>query len=176
MSPEQVRVRNPEQDARSDVYALGVVLYELLTSRKPFPGESFAQVLHALQRREADPPRKYDPRIPRDLALICETAMARHTEDRYQDALHMARDLRSFLDHKAISIEAPSLRHKFTRWFMRHRLGVSLAGATVASLALGLQLAERLRSFGIQGSCRFTQWARRPVFRISRSSMYQGAT
>lgn len=144
MSPEQVRVRGPQQDERSDVYSLGVVLYELLTLRKPFPGESFAQVLHALQRRDAPPPRKHNPRIPRDLALICETAMARHAEDRYQDALQFARDLRCFLDHKAISIEAPSLRHKSLRWAKRHRRGWGLGAAVLASLGLGLQIADSL--------------------------------
>lgn len=147
MSPEQLRARGPFQDERSDLYSLGVVLYEALTLARPFPGDSLPSVLQAVQRTTPKPVRKLAPRVSRELALICETAMARRREDRYPSVEDFAADLRRFLNHEAIQVEAPSLSMRLRRWSRRHRVRLSLVTLAGASVWLGFGAADRVRHY-----------------------------
>jgi serine/threonine protein kinase len=101
MSPEQARGENKLVDIRSDVYALGVILYEMLTKRRPFEG-SFDEILCALMTKEPPRPRRVNRTIPRDLELICIKAMAKLPSDRYQSADALASDLTRFLNSTPI--------------------------------------------------------------------------
>ena len=94
ISPEQARGDRP--DARSDIYSSGVVLYEMLTGRLPFEGESAVSV--AIQHLSSIPlaPREINPDIPEQLELICMKAMAPDLEHRYQSAVAMIADLEAF--------------------------------------------------------------------------------
>jgi serine/threonine-protein kinase len=91
MSPEQVR--GERVDRRTDIFAIGVVLYELLSGRKAFEGDSFANTLFKVL--ESSPPslRELDPKLPPRLVDVVERALAKHREDRYQTAAEMLQDL-----------------------------------------------------------------------------------
>src|SRR5689334_3993857 len=132
MSPEQAR--GEKVDVRSDVYSLGLTLYELLTDRKPFESESVYETLRRVQ--EIDPPamRQVDRRISDDLEIVVMKAIAKDPASRYATAQALADDLQATLRGEAIQGRRESFSRKMIRRVRRH----PFAFATGAVLVIGL--------------------------------------
>jgi WD40 repeat protein len=96
MAPEQMRGETHQIDGRTDIYSLGVVLYELLTGRRPFRADSLAGWQEQILSREPRPLRSIDDAIPRELERICLTCLAKHVTQRYPTARDLADELRQW--------------------------------------------------------------------------------
>jgi serine/threonine protein kinase/formylglycine-generating enzyme required for sulfatase activity/tetratricopeptide (TPR) repeat protein len=103
MSPEQARGEGHRVDGRSDIFSLGVVMYELLAGVRPFRGEKHLEIMDQIATTEARPPRQLDETIPRELERICLKALARRATERYPTALDVAEDLRHFLQSAPVA-------------------------------------------------------------------------
>ncbi len=135
MSPEQAMAKHGLVDHRTDVYSLGVTLYEVLTGMQAVGGNDREQILNAITLDEPRPPRALDAAIPHDLETIVLKALEKSAADRYDSAQALAEDLRCFLDDKPIRAKRPRLLQRAKRWSRRHGPAV-LAGAAVLLVAL----------------------------------------
>ncbi|MFO0846010.1 MAG: serine/threonine-protein kinase [Gemmataceae bacterium] len=138
MSPEQA-AGQPVIDPRSDVYSLGVTLYELLTRRPAFDGRDRRECLRQVLEEEATPPRRLNPALPAELETVVLKAMAKRPEDRYAGAREFADDLRRFLDDRPVQARPPGLQERAVKWARRHRRLVAglLVGLVATVLILG---------------------------------------
>jgi hypothetical protein len=102
MAPEQARGATREIDPRTDVYALGAILYECLTGRPPFKGETVGDTLKQVLTREPVRPRQLNPRVPGRLEAICLRCLRKSPGDRYASGAELAAELRAYLEPKAI--------------------------------------------------------------------------
>jgi len=133
MAPEQF---TGQVDARSDVYSLGLTLYELLTLQPAFTDASRGHLIHKITQERPLGPRRLNPAIPRDLETIVLKAIAREPADRYQSAADLARDLERFLEDRPISARRASLSERLWRWSRRNRALASFAASTLVLLVL----------------------------------------
>ncbi len=128
MSPEQAKTG--AIDGRSDVYSLGATLYELLTLRPPFQGQTAAELVAQIGTKEPSAPRQFDTRIPRDLETIVLKALAKQPSDRYASAMDFAEDLERFVNHEPVRARRISPVGRAWR-LMRRNPTTSAAAATV---------------------------------------------
>jgi hypothetical protein len=144
MSPEQLEGDATRLDARSDVFALGVIAYEVLCGRLPHEIEDLPlpAAVGRLLDEDPPPPQSVDRRLKGDLAAILMTALAREPGRRYQSAGALADDLRRFLRDEAVHARAPTAAYQLRKFVRRRRALVGGIAGAMAALAAGLVLAR----------------------------------
>ncbi|MBN2477493.1 MAG: serine/threonine protein kinase [Pirellulales bacterium] len=140
MSPEQVQGDSRRVDRRTDVYALGVILFELLTGERPFRG-TVQRMIHQVIEAEAPRPRSLHGGVPRDLETICVKCLEKEPRRRYPSAKALADDLGRFLDGRPVKARPVRTCVRLWRWCRRNRLVAGLAWAVFLVLSAGLVAA-----------------------------------
>lgn len=147
LSPEQIRgdggptaQRSFAIDHRTDIYSLGVTLYEVLVGRRPFPGDTREQIIESIRHDEPLPPRRVDDSIPVDLETICLRAMDKDPDRRHPTAALLAEDLRRFADRRPILSRRTGRIEKAFKWMQRHKSTTAAIAATTFVLVLATSL------------------------------------
>ena len=151
MSPEQAAGRQDLLGPASDVYSLGAILYELLTGRAPFRGETPIATLEKVRLEEPIAPTKVNAKTPADLETLCLKCLEKQPERRFASARLLAEDLERFLNHEPILTRPATRTRKTWNWFQRHPW-------TVAAILTGLILGVTCLSYGFWQQIRYMKW------------------
>jgi WD40 repeat protein/serine/threonine protein kinase len=145
MAPEQAGGKRDQISPATDVYALGAILYELLTGRPPFKAATPMDTVLQVLEHEAPPPSRLVPKLPRDLETICLKCLSKERQRRYASAAELADELRRFQDGKPILARPQSRTERLVRWCRRNPVLALLSGlagaAVVAVLVLSISFA-----------------------------------
>ena len=137
-SPEQLSRRRDIVDVRSDVYSLGVVLYEMLTGRLPHPrGQDPSEMLRRVAERDPPRPSSLNTEVDRDLDAISLKALAPDIEKRYQSVDAMQEDVQRWISHEPVLARAPDRLYRVQKFIKRHRTGVAFAISVIALIIAG---------------------------------------
>jgi hypothetical protein len=147
MAPEQARGQKSSIGPATDVYALGAVLYELLTGRPPFRAETALSTLEQVCALDPVPPTRFQPKVPRDLETICLKCLEKEPHRRYATAEELADDLRRFRDGEPVRARPAPVWERGLKWAKRRPALAALLGVSgVAALAvLGMVLVANAR-------------------------------
>src|SRR5439155_24127134 len=150
MSPEAALAKRVTVDQRTDIYSLGVTLYELLTLEPVFVSDDRQELLRQIAFEEPKPPRRVNKAIPAELETIVLKAIEKNPADRYATAQELANDLRRYLDDQPIQARRPSLVQRARKLARRHKAVVWSAAAcmlfacTIVGISLGWFLGDRV--------------------------------
>ncbi|HEV3448733.1 MAG TPA: protein kinase, partial [Gemmataceae bacterium] len=137
MAPEQAGGKRALVGPATDVYALGVVLYQLITGQLPFQRDSTLELLRAVTSEEAPRPRRLQPRVPHDLEAITLHCLEKEPSKRYASALELADDLRRFQAGETIAARQPGRIERAGKFVRRYKALVGGAAATGLALVVG---------------------------------------
>ena len=143
MAPEQAEGKSKEVGPPADIYALGAILYELLTGRAPFRADSAWQTVSQVIDAEATPPRLLQPGVPRDLETICLKCLAKLPRMRYASAQDLADDLQRFLNGQPIQARPVSAVERLIKWSRRRPALAALYGVSILAVVILLGLWMR---------------------------------
>jgi serine/threonine protein kinase/WD40 repeat protein/Flp pilus assembly protein TadD len=138
MAPEQAAGKGNRAGPGVDTYALGAILYEMLTGRPPFLGESFESTLNMILNEEPTPPRRLRAGIPRDLETVCLKCLEKDPHRRYASAGMLADDLGRFLAGEPVHARPVGALGRGWRWSRRNPVLAALWGGFIGALVLGL--------------------------------------
>ena len=140
MSPEHASGNSRTIEARSDIFSLGVMLYEMLTGSVPFAGENDLETIGLIANQDPVAPRRILPSIPADLETICMKCLSKVLAQRYASAEMLAEDLRRYLHHEPIQAKRPSTVERVKKWCRRRPLLATLYGTIAVLLVMSLGL------------------------------------
>jgi predicted Ser/Thr protein kinase len=167
MAPEQAAGRSKQVGPATDVYALGAILYEMLTGRPPFQGESVVEVVRQAAEEEPVPPRRLQSTVPADLETICLKCLEKQPPQRYASAAALADDLHRFLAGKPVLARPIGWWGRLAKWARRRPAAAGLialgALSLLAALAAGAWFTRRLAT-----ELQQTQQARREALAAKR--------
>ena len=149
MSPEQVLAKRMGIDHRTDVFSLGVVLYELLALQRPFQGDTGHQVVAQIATKDPPDPRTFRSRIPRDLVVIAGKALEKDRDKRFPMMKELAADLRRYLAGEPIHARPPSRLDHTLKWIKRNPAKSSVTAVVLLALVvISTLLVENVRARG----------------------------
>jgi WD40 repeat protein/serine/threonine protein kinase len=150
MAPEQAR--GAEATAAVDIYALGVILYEMLVARVPLQGATATDTMHLIQRQEPISPRQLQPDLPRDIETICLKCLEKDPAKRYATARDLAEDLELHLSNRPIVARRITEWERFGRWCRRNPHFAATLGGIAGIFFMAFALVSR--SYGRAESAR----------------------
>ena len=173
MAPEQAIGKAGTIGTAADIYSLGALLYEMLTGRPPFRGETASETERQVIAEDPVPPSRLNAKVPRDLETICLKCLHKAPEQRYATAAALAEDLKRFQRNEPIAARPPGLLERTGKWVRRHPTPAAMLAVSVflvsmlvgGSLWLAVQQAHRREAVvadlnelaGLQGSARWAE-------------------
>lgn len=151
MSPEQARGESRQADRRTDIYSLGVMIFELLTGDRPFRANKWGALQYQILTQDAPKPRSLNPDVPLDLDTICLKCLEKEPSKRYDSALNLAEELKRFLRGEPILARPISRTARFWRACKRQPLVTALSLISALVVLLGLVITTH---FGIEANLR----------------------
>ena len=161
MAPEQARGQKDAIGPAADVYALGAILYEMLTGRPPFRAETAAATLQQVLTEEPVPPSRLNPRVPRDLETICLKCLHKEPQQRYATALALAEDLKRFQRGEPIAARPVSRLERIARWVRRKPAAAALILTVLVLVGLAITVGASKWRLKAQRQVEIAKWTPR---------------